>query len=46
MAKPLFDNLEIRQFRAFDYLKIEQLGNVNLILGKNNVGKSTLIEAL
>ena len=46
MAKPLFDSLEIRQFRAFDYLKIEQLGNVNLILGKNNVGKSTLLEAL
>lgn len=46
MAKHLFDNLEIRQFRAFDYLKIEQLGHVNLILGKNNVGKSTLLEAL
>lgn len=46
MSKPLFDNLEIRQFRAFDYLKIEQLGHVNLILGKNNVGKSTLLEAL
>lgn len=46
MAKTLFDSLEIRQFRAFDYLKIEQLGNVNLILGKNNVGKSTLLEAL
>jgi len=46
MAEHLFDNLEIRQFRAFDYLKIEQLGHVNLILGKNNVGKSTLLEAL
>jgi energy-coupling factor transporter ATP-binding protein EcfA2 len=42
----LFDNIEIRQFRAFDFLKIEQLGHVNLILGKNNVGKSTLLEAL
>jgi len=46
MANPLFDNLEVRQFRAFDYLRIEQLGHVNLILGKNNVGKSTLLEAL
>jgi len=46
MTQPLFDSLEIRQFRAFDYLKIEQLGHVNLILGKNNVGKSTLLEAL
>jgi hypothetical protein len=43
---PLFDSLEIRQFRAFDFLKIEHLGHVNLILGKNNVGKSTLLEAL
>lgn len=46
MNKPLFDSLEIRQFRAFDFLKIEKLGHINLILGKNNVGKSTLLEAL
>lgn len=46
MADILFDNLEIRQFRAYDYLRIEQLGHVNLFLGKNNVGKSTLLESL
>ncbi len=46
MTKPLFDNLEIRQFRAFDFIKIDQLGHINLFLGKNNVGKSTLLEAL
>jgi len=46
MTNALFDNLEIRQFRAFDYLKIDQLGHLNLFLGKNNVGKSTLLEAL
>lgn len=46
MDKPLFDSLEIRQFRAFDYIKIEQLGHINLFLGKNNVGKSTLLESL
>lgn len=46
MEKPLFDSLEIRQFRAFDFLKIDHLGHVNLIIGKNNVGKSTLLEAL
>jgi len=46
MTKILFDNLEIRQFRAFDYIKIDQLGHINLFLGKNNVGKSTLLEAL
>lgn len=46
MTTPLFDSLEIRQFRAFDYIKIDQLGHINLFLGKNNVGKSTLLEAL
>ncbi len=46
MSEPLFDNLEIRQFRAFDYIKIDQLGHINLFLGKNNVVKSTLLEAL
>ncbi len=46
MADILFDNLEIRQFRAFDYLKIDHLGHVNLFIGKNNVGKSTVLEGL
>jgi len=46
MNSVLYDSLEIRQFRAFDFLKIEQLGHVNLIIGKNNVGKSTLLEAI
>lgn len=41
-----FNSLEIKQFRAFDTLTMEQLGQVNLIMGKNNVGKSTLLEAL
>ncbi|MDR2504350.1 MAG: AAA family ATPase [Deltaproteobacteria bacterium] len=46
MGNKLFDSMEIRQFRAFDFLKIDQLGHINLIIGKNNVGKSTLLEAL
>ncbi len=45
MAQLLFDNLEISQFRTFSFLTIEKLGQVNLIIGKNNVGKSTLLEA-
>jgi len=39
-------SLEIRNFRTFSHLFIEQLGRVNLILGKNNVGKTTLLEAV
>ena len=47
MAEPLFlESLEINRFRAFDHLKIERLGRVNLVVGKNNVGKSSLLEAL
>ncbi len=47
MTKSLvLDSLEIRQFRAFRHLRIESLGRVNLIVGKNNVGKTSLLEAL
>lgn len=44
--KLLLDSLEIRGFKAFEHLRIEKLGRVNLIVGKNNVGKSSLLEAL
>jgi predicted ATP-dependent endonuclease of OLD family len=39
-------SLEIKNFRTFAQLRIERLARVNLILGKNNVGKTTLLEAL
>ena len=45
--KPLvLESLEIRSFRGFRHLKIDHLGRVNLIVGKNNVGKTALLEAL
>ena len=40
------DSLEIKNFRAFKHLQIERLARVNLIVGKNNVGKTSLLEAL
>jgi AAA15 family ATPase/GTPase len=40
------DSLEIKGYRCFEHLKIEKLGRVNLIVGKNNVGKTALLEAL
>ena len=46
MTKLILDYLEIHQFRAFRHLHIERLGRVNLIVGKNNVGKSCLLGAL
>src|SRR5438105_2296518 len=46
MGNLILDSLEIRGFRCFKHLQIERLGRVNLIVGKNNVGKSSLLEAL
>ena len=42
----LLDSLEITNFRTFGHLKIDRLGRVNLIVGKNGVGKSTVLEAI
>ena len=46
MGTLLLNSLEIRNFRGFHHLQIERLGRVNLIVGKNNIGKSSLLEAL
>ncbi len=46
MGNLILNSLEIRNFRGFDHLTIERLGRVNLIVGKNNIGKSSLLEAL
>lgn len=42
----MLENLHIQNFRLFRDFKIENLARVNLIVGKNNVGKSSLLEAL
>ena len=47
MHAPLFlDSLHIRGFRGLRDLQIDRLGRVNLFVGKNNVGKSSVLEAL
>lgn len=46
MATLVLKSFEIQNYRAFQYLQLERLGRVNLIVGKNNVGKSSLLEAL
>ena len=40
------DSFYIRNFRLFRELSIEKLSRVNLFVGRNNVGKSCLLEAL
>jgi AAA15 family ATPase/GTPase len=42
----MLDHLHIENFRLFKKLDIPKVGQVNLITGKNNCGKSTLLEAL
>lgn len=42
----LLNSLEIQQFRTFEYLRIKKFGQINLIVGRNNVGKSTILEAI
>lgn len=39
-------SLEIDGFRALADLRIDSFGKINLITGKNNSGKSTLLEAI
>ncbi|OQX02648.1 MAG: hypothetical protein BWK73_42075 [Thiothrix lacustris] len=42
----MLDSLHIKNFRCFEDLTIESLGRVNLVVGKNSVGKTTLLEAI
>lgn len=39
-------SLRIENFRLLQHLEVEKLGRVNLIVGRNNCGKSTVLEAL
>jgi AAA15 family ATPase/GTPase len=43
---PQLNNLKIQNFRLLQNLEISQLGQINLIVGKNHAGKSTVLEAL
>jgi len=42
----MIDSLYINNFRLFKELTINRFGIVNLIVGKNNTGKSCLLEAI
>lgn len=42
----MIDSVEIKNFRGIHYGKIERLSQVNLFFGKNNCGKSALLEGL
>ncbi len=42
----MIHNLTIENFLVFEHLEIPKLNRVNLIAGKNNTGKTTLLDAL
>lgn len=42
----MLDSLIIKNFRCLEDFSVEKLGRVNLIVGRNNSGKSTVLEAL
>lgn len=42
----MIESLHIKNFQIFEDLKINELRRINLIAGKNNVGKTALLEAL
>lgn len=39
-------SIQIKKFRMIDSIDIQGLGQLNLIVGKNNAGKSTVLEAI
>ena len=42
----MLHSLEIRNYRNLRHLAIEKLGRVNLLVGKNNTGKTSVLEAI
>ncbi|OAV70737.1 recombination protein F [Bacteroidales bacterium Barb6] len=43
---PLLESLTIKNFRGFDALEIDGLSKINIFLGKNNSGKTSVLESL
>lgn len=46
ITRNMLDSLEVKNYRNLKHLKINSLGQINLITGKNNTGKSTILEAI
>jgi predicted ATPase len=42
----MLESIVIKNYRSLKNLQLEDLGKINLITGKNNTGKSTLLEAI
>jgi hypothetical protein len=42
----MISSIEIQNFRGFANMKVEGLGLVNLVVGRNNTGKTSFLEAI
>lgn len=42
----MIENLRLQGFRCFNRLEIDHLSDINLVAGKNNSGKTSLLEAV
>ncbi|HEX8330220.1 MAG TPA: AAA family ATPase [Hymenobacter sp.] len=42
----LIESFEVKNFRSLKHLKLEKLARVNLLVGKNNSGKTSVLEGL
>ena len=42
----VFDQIQINGYRGFETLALSQLGQVNIFVGDNNSGKTSLLEAI
>jgi hypothetical protein len=46
MERPMLRDLTIKNYRCFKDFSIDDLARVNLIVGKNNSGKTSFLEAV
>ena len=42
----MLEHLHIRNYRLFKSLELDKLRRINLITGKNNTGKTTILEVI
>ena len=45
MEKHFYEQLKIENFRGIKSLEINDLARINLFVGKNNCGKTSVLEA-
>ena len=44
--KAVFSSIELENFRTHAFVKLSDLGRINVLLGKNNSGKTAFLEAI